>query len=225
MSFPAPRQAPWPSGRSSSPAGAAGSSPGRPRQWGGGGAGERPPPSVKTGKARWWGSSLHLAPPSPPRQHPFPRSSSISASQSLSRSGLLSPRPACWSVWLQASGSGRGSGTTRGLRGLGEMVPLGALPSPYLKISLRSPSSAGLSAQSQAARVTYSMSVSSANRLQRFPHEQPDPGRQSLCRLDAARPCGRPLPTQPGFRGGWAPSAEPKVVQNLHLQELAPGRH
>lgn len=161
-------------------------------------------------------------PPRPaPRQHPLPRSSS-SAPHSLPCSGLLSPQPACWSVRLQASGSGRGSGTTRGLRGLGGMVPWGALPFPYLKIGLRLPSSAGLSAQSQAAGVTYSVCQLS--------QESPTSSQTRAGEASAwmwPDLTDQPLPTQPGFPGGWVPSAEPKVVQNLHLQEQAqpaPGR-
>lgn len=69
MSLPAPRQPPWPSGRSSYPAGASGSSPGRPRRWGGC-RGERPPPSVKAGKARWCGALPASRNPSPPRHRP-----------------------------------------------------------------------------------------------------------------------------------------------------------
>lgn len=102
-------------------------------------------------------------------------------------------------------------------------MPRGALPSPYLKIGLRLPSSAGLSAQSQAAGVTYSMSVSSAKN----PPRAARPGPVKLL-----PGCGQTLgaglsPHSSVSPVDGVPSAEPKVVQNLHLQEQAqpaPGR-
>lgn len=85
------------------------------------------------------------APPPAQQQQRPPQSAPLWAS--LAPASLLEcPAPGVW-VWQRL-------GTTRGLRGLGGMVPPGALPSPYLKIGLRLPSSAGLSAQSQAAGVT-----------------------------------------------------------------------
>lgn len=71
------------------------------------------------------------------------------------------------------------------------------------------------------------MSVSSAKRLQRSPTSSQTRAGEASAAWMRPDPTGRPLPTQLGFPGGWVPSAEPKVVHNLRLQEQAqpaPGR-
>ena len=101
---------------------------------------KRPPPSAKTGQVRAGGGSpchLHLAPThrAAPRVPPAAAPSKVCPH-------LLSPRP---SQPVGVTGLGYLSqaealGTTWGLRALEGRCPWGALPSPYLKTNLRSPS-------------------------------------------------------------------------------------
>ena len=195
MSLPAPRQPPWPSGRSSYPAGAAGSSPGRPRRWGGC-RGERPPPSVKAGKARWWGSSPHLAPPLsipplPAQQQQRPPQSALLWASHAPASLLECPAPGVWVRQRLRDDPGPQGPWRDGAPGSASFSIFKNRPPLAIQRRTLSPVSGCRSHVQHVCQLSQESPTSSQTRA----------GEASAWMWPDLR--GRPLPTQLGFPGGW----------------------
>lgn len=155
--------------------------------------GERPPPSVKTGKARWWGSSLHLPPPSPPRQPPLPPQQQQCLPESaplwapLALASLLEcPAPGVWVGQRLGDDPGLEGPWRDGAPGSASFSIFKNQPPLAIQRRTLSPVSGCKSHVQHVCQLSQQAPT--------IPHEQPDPGRQSLCCLDAARPCGLASP-------------------------------